>query len=152
MWDYGDPEGMKYAPPRMTDTQMRALRETIIRSKNATPLAKQAILWLLAHTENLTQRVALSIPNSMHNQLAEEMRDGAHDMNSCNGSTYLQTFMHGMGTEVTLVQTGNRFDRRRKETSGWTIMWTCFYGDHDAKEIQPDLAQILALKLEREAA
>lgn len=154
-WLVFDPKADGYHPPRMTDIQMRALEETIGRSKDATDLAKRAIIWALRQTDNLSQPVALSIPGALHSELAQQMSHGAHDMVSSNCSTHLHTFMHGMGTQMTLMHhmgiMAPKSTPRKVARGGYTIWWAFRFYDRQVKVLKPNLAEILAVRLHRAA-
>lgn len=154
-WLAFDPKAEGYCPPRMTDKQMRSLEETIGRSKDATDLAKRAIIWALRQTDNLSRPVALSIPGSLHAELAQQMSHGAHDMVSSNGSTHLGTFLHGMGTEMYLMHhmgiMAPKTTPRRMARGGYTIWWAFRFYDRQVTVLKPNLAEILAVRLRRAA-
>lgn len=154
-WLACDPKAEGYCPPRMTNKQMGALEKTIGRSKDATDLAKRAIIWALRQTDNLSKPVALSIPAHLHAELAQQMAHGAHDMVSANGSTDLGTFLNGMGTEMYLMHhigiMAPKSTQRRLARGGYTIWWAFRFYDRRVTVLRPNLTEILAVRLRRVA-
>ncbi len=81
-----------------TAAQMEALEEFITESLDASDFAKRIIIWLLRKTHDFNRQVFVFLPVEVYGDaLVKEAQDGAHDMNSCNGSTHLNLFLRGMG-------------------------------------------------------
>ena len=122
----------------MTEFQMKALEKFVVASHDGTEFAKKAILFLLRHSENLTKSVSLSA----FGPLADEMQDGAHDMNSCNGTTRIDLFFHGMGTEFGLSHHCGAFVGKgifnNKAQGGRTIWISPFWYDEEAEHFAED--------------
>ncbi|HEY4515039.1 MAG TPA: hypothetical protein VJJ22_02670 [Candidatus Paceibacterota bacterium] len=94
----GRPQVSSYTP-----AQLEALEEFISLSKDATDFAKRVIMWLLQKTNGLTEQVFVFLPVEKYGEKrVEEVQNGAHGMNSFNGSTHLNSFLHGMGSKFHL--------------------------------------------------
>ncbi len=92
-----------YIPPRMSDRQMQALEQFVTYSVDASDLATRVIIWTLRQTDNLTRRVALSVPDDYCDpDEAAHVKRVIQDMRHMNGSDVLSYFMAGMGTEFRL--------------------------------------------------
>lgn len=96
----GDARIASYKPPLISDQQITALEAFIIRSADATPFAKKAILWALRASSNLSTPVALSLwSKDFTAQAVADAQDGSHDMHSSNGKTHLNYFFDALQTE-----------------------------------------------------
>ena len=127
---------------RMTDAQMSALEQFIVASRNATEFAKKAILFAIRRSENLTKPVSVTV---LDPDLASEMQDGAHGMNSVNGSTQIDLFFQGMGTEFCLSHLCGRYTSPGKfdpAAEGRTIWLSHTLYDREAEWVVADPASI----------
>jgi len=82
----------------ITDQQMESLREFIRRAKDGSEFAKQALLWLLEQTDNLTKPVLLLFDNRCIE--GRGVARGVHDMVSSEGITHLGNFIQGLSTPM----------------------------------------------------
>lgn len=83
-------------PGLVSDHQMKALEYYISKSRDATEYAKEAVIWALRQTNNLTRNIAVSFLNVWDEKKANEIATSVHDMGSSGGSTLLQTFFKAM--------------------------------------------------------
>lgn len=118
---------------QISDGQMRALQNFISASRDATPFAKRAILYAMAQSKNLTERVSLSVKAGME---ASELLDGASRVNSSLCSTNINLFLEGMGTEFGLSEHFGIYVKPGvfdSSIGGATIWISPFFYDHGAQ-------------------
>lgn len=140
-----------YVPPRMSEKQLRALEWWIMHSKNASEFAKRAIIWALRQTNGLTMPVALSMPAHFSSGSGREVAYAAHDMYSVNGTTRIDVFINGMGTEMGLSHHGGTYTRASADANeafdfrgdGYTIWWSHTWYDHTAKRLELPSSEVL---------
>jgi len=139
--------------PRMTDDQMKALELFVAASKDATEFGRNAVIYALRQTDNLTQPVYLSLPTSpsiFADKRAEEMYSSVCRMLSIDGTTRISLFFKGMGTEFGLscLRGGFYPDGRFGEWASERTIWISpIVYDRGAKRIKPDTQEIEAVKL-----
>jgi hypothetical protein len=112
-------------PLQLTKQQMRLLRNKICTSKDATPLAKQTVIWMLEQTQGMTKPVLLSIPGVKY-KIGSQVAFGVHDMNSENGETFLHTFLKKLNTKFFFSSFGGTLvsasGKKRESSKAYIIL------------------------------
>jgi|GEM_PF-2790863 len=133
---------------QVTDEQMTKIRKHIIDSLNATSFAKQAMLWLLERSENLTKPVALSFPAAL-NEFGKDVSRGVHNMNSTSGKTFMSAFLKKLGVSMIFsTHRGSYVNGTFCSRYGGCTIWIsneCY--DECATCYQPDIQAIRDIPL-----
>jgi hypothetical protein len=80
----------------MNQKQVAALKYLIYKSKDASELSKQVMVYLINQSMGFTKEVAISFLGGMYGYSDKEARGivyGVHGMQSSNGSTHLDAMM-----------------------------------------------------------
>lgn len=135
----------------LSESQMQLLCDKIRQSNDATPLAKQVVLWMLKQTQGMTKPVALGFPGILH-KIGCQTAIGVHDMNSCNGGTFLHEFLKKMNTTLFFSSYGGIFlhasGKQQKSRKAYIILisnqW-CLSGKETILKYDPEA--IAAIKV-----
>ena len=139
----------------MTDDQMEALEHFISKSRDASDFAKRVIIWTLRQTNNLTDRVILSVPDDYGTDLAKKVQDGVHYMQSDGGTTHLDSFFLGMKTEFRMCHhcgifspNSDKEDKFDPDAKGRTIWVSYVEYDREAKVLAlPSLEDLMTMRM-----
>jgi hypothetical protein len=134
------------SPWVLTDRQIRALELVIAQSKDATPLCKQAVIWLLRQSEKLSVDVMISFSLD---QDSNEIASGVHDMRSCNGTTHLNERIALTGARFWIASGSGNFAAGKPEQAGYHTVWVSKtrHNDRQAKVVNPDMPAIRKISL-----
>ena len=112
----GKPLEIKISP-----NQVAFLEFLIWKSKNASDIAKQYVIWLLRQCLARKENVCISLNAEQQGEL---VGTGVHDMESGNGTTHITELFRLAGLPcVTSFHSGHFLKDEAPKGSGWYTIW-----------------------------
>ena len=129
----------------LSKKQVEAIQYLIIKSKNASDIAKQLCLFLIVQSESLTKKVCVSIKleDGFSKEEVKAVHDGVHDMNSMNGSTHLSEVLSVAGVDSRFHHCSGVYDGSGKHNEKIKDSVTIWFCGHPS---ETDLCEIVSVK------
>lgn len=142
-----DPKAEGYEPPRLDDRMMHGIEFMIYTSRDARPVFKSLVIWMLRQTENLTKEVSLTLreEGGQHGWLKRVAED-FDTIAAGNGTTELSKYVSGMNTKMNLIGADGHFYRGEfKPLDNRYTLWWCYraYTPHAARLEMPTFDVLL---------